>query len=170
MNTHSPPPRRVKKPRNQPVSSFGPEVMAALLRGAREKFLIGPLPYRTAISFHMRIHSLRRAMGLEQHPHFGLVSRAKIKIIWGADAGLAAIEEKTNERGVRRPTDTNAPVMLLIEPHDKDFTTYLVAAGISMDELKEDPLDNLPIGGEPTRSTGDFLDEILRDKKPPGLS
>ena len=89
-----------KKTRTPPaVTSFGPEIMAALLRGAKERFDI-PMPYREAVKFSMRIHSLRHAMRHESHEQVAVVSRTKIRVLWGERADFAPVEEKRNSRGV----------------------------------------------------------------------
>lgn len=165
-----------KNPRIYPVASFGPEIMAALLRGARERFEVGPMPYRKAVAFHMRVHSLRRSMREENHPEYPLTSRALITVAWGPKAGLPAVPEKFNSRNVPRPADPEAPAKLLIRPHDSDFNDVLLAAGVSADELKRDPLDEISSSITPTQGStdrDDYLDGILNrepdSKKPPGV-
>ena len=53
-----PPKRRTRK---ASISSFGPEIMAALLQGSKRRVDL-KLPYRTAIQFRRRVHELRSRM------------------------------------------------------------------------------------------------------------
>lgn len=137
------------------VSSFGPEIMQALLRGAKERFEV-PLTYRMAVQFSQRINRLRRAMREEAHPQYGLVAKTKITIVWGKRAGYPEVEEKASSQNVKTPRDIDSPAKLIIQPHDKEFSAALIAAGIRVDDLRIDPLDEI---ARPT-TTPDFLDQF----------
>lgn len=154
-----------------PVSSFGPEVMAALLKGATREFRVGPMPYRDAVKFHFRIHSLRAAMRAEQHSQYPIVARAKISLAWGERIGKPQPEERISSRNVRSPKDPLTPTILTIAPHDSEFAEHLLRAGIKPEELREDPLARFPASSPAERANEpDYLDQVLsnieRKKKP----
>src|SRR5687767_15058970 len=129
--------KRSRAPRKPPpVSSFGPELMAALIRGAKDTFQI-TMPYRLAVQFARRVHSLRASMLAENHPAYAMVKRTKVRIAWGESVGLPAIPTWKNDRGAEYPEDKNDPVKVIIEPHDRAFHDALTAAGIKPDELRE---------------------------------
>lgn len=157
----------MKKPRKAPVSSFGPEVLATLLRGARERFEVS-LPYNEAISFHLRLHSLRRAMREEQHPQLSIVERVTVSVVWGEKAGFPAVPQRYNSRNVPYPEDRKTPAKLIVQPHDLRFRNALTRAGVHADELKEDPLQEFPTKVvEPEVKPGfDYLDEVTSKKHP----
>lgn len=151
------------------VASFGPEVMQALLRGAREEFTVGPLPYRQAIQFMQRLNKLRQAMMNENHVQYPIVARTKITVVWGEKAGLPPVEEKLSSRNVPSPRDINVLAKLIIRPHDSEFNKVLIDSGIDAASLKEDPIDGLVPRDDP--SGVDFLGQVLAEsnKKPPGV-
>lgn len=134
MNVPPTPKQRSKAP----IESFGPELMATLLKGARERTEV-PMPYRKGVALRRRLNSLRARMREENHPAYSLAMRAMIQLHWGKDAGLDPVPEHTNSQGVRFPDDIDVPAKLIISPRDSEFTTDLQRAGIQAD-LKEDPL------------------------------
>lgn len=154
-----------------PVTSFGPEIMAALLRGSKERFEI-PMPYRDAIKFTMRIHSLRHAMRTEGHEQVNVVSMTKVRVLWGERAGLPPVPERKNSRNVPYPENSDIPAKVVIEPHDREFAQALIAAGIKADELKADPLLDFtpsPNTNGTVPDADDYLDQVLSSKKTPGV-
>ena len=152
--------------RKTPVSSFGPEIMQALLRGAKERFEL-VLPYREAVRFAMRINSLRRAMYDESHSEATLVQKTRVRVRWGEAGGFDKTPEKHSSRNVPFPVDREAPSRLIIEPHDSEFTEALLKAGIEADKLKSDPLaDYTPVSTVPEPGSEDYLDQVLGGKKP----
>lgn len=156
------------KPRTYPVASFGPEMMQALLRGARERYEVGPLPYSKAVNFRQRMNRLRIAMRNESHPHYATVARVSCAIVWGPKAGLPPIEEATSSRNVKYPRNSDDPAKLIIQPHDKEFNDVLVASGISAETMQNDPLDEFPNSTEnPSGTSDDYLDQVLSNKKTP---
>lgn len=137
-----------------PIESFGPELMAALLAGAKKEIRIR-MPYSKAISLRRRIYQLRFRMREDNHPSYHLAARTEIKVLWGAAAGLPepAKPNVYNTRNVARPADTNEPSIMLLRPHDHEFADSLRSAGIET-ELHEDPLKGL---------SGSPLDHLLND-------
>ena len=121
------------KPKSRyPVESFGPELMAVLLKGSREKVILrfeGPdgEGKRRAHSFHRRIHTLRSKMREENHPDHALAARALCSIYWGA-------------RAVTEGAPTSwAPdfsgrmgALIVIRPRDSEFDDVLKQAGVEV--------------------------------------
>ena len=137
-------------PSKPPIESFAPEMLAVLLRGAREEVRL-KTTYRAASHFRQRLNSLRSRMRETKHELYSIVARAEIKILWGADAGLPDIEVSTSKRNVRYPTDSNSPAVLLLRPYDAELSTELQRLGI-----KEHKLDTTDVRG------GD-VDDILAE-------
>lgn len=147
------------------VASFGSEIMQALLRGAREHFAVGPLPYRKAVSFAQRVNQLRSAMRNEDHEHNALVAKARVRVVWGEKAGYTKVLEKHNSRNVPSPLDLDTPAKLIIEPHDREFNEVLVKSGIRAEDLTDDPVASFtPKGGDTSSPTKvDYLDTIFNE-------
>jgi hypothetical protein len=109
------------KPKSRrPVYSFGPRLLALLLKGARERVDIPCPDQRTMHWLQVRIHSLRSAMQAEGHPQYPIVTRA---------------------RTTRSKGDTDC--VLTIQPHDNQFDAILDAAGITADEHHGDLLADI---------------------------
>lgn len=117
-----------------PVESFGPELLAALIAGAKEKFEI-ELPYSSAVKFRQRIYQMRFAMRMANHDQATMVSRTRIQIVWPQGT-----EVKTNTKKVSWPKDPETPCKLIISPYDSEFAVALGKAGIKALELQGDPL------------------------------
>lgn len=152
--TTKPPP----KPRIYPIEAFGPELLAALIRGSKERLEI-PFPqYRLAFPFTRRLSQLRSQMRLQSHPLANVVARCKITIIWPPDTATIVSEKR-----VHRPRDSASPCTVVLLPRDSEFSDVLKRAGITSDELRREVLDDLPhtADGEPVE---DFLDQFT---KPP---
>lgn len=130
----------------QRVESFGPEMMAVLLRGATDGIKI-ELPYHRAIRFRQRLYQLRHAMAVEGHPKYGLVSRVRAAITWDE----TSIQTVRNSKQVPRPTDRRATVTVEVMPLDHEFTQALRDAGL---DLKTAVADEQP---------GVSLDDFLKD-------
>lgn len=112
-----------KRKRRYPVSSFGPEMMAALKKGAVEKLVLKFPNLKAATFFHHRLHTLRSAMREEQHPDAELVSRARASKVWGAKLG----EEYANDfKGLKA-------CHIVIEPNDAQFNAVLAEAGVTVE-------------------------------------
>lgn len=110
-----------KPPR--PVESFGPEILAALLRGAKGHVEM-EVTYRQAIRFRQRVHSLRNAMRLAAHPKYELCSKTCIGI--EIPAGTEVV--RSGRHFV--PVDRGAKVKLILSPNDSEFAEMLAQAGI----------------------------------------
>jgi len=111
-----------------PVSSFGPELLAILLKGARERVEI-PCPDQRYMKYlQMRLQMLRGAMARESHPQYGLVTRARTTRQW--------------DHTVDKDTDC----VLIVQPNDAQFSDALRAAGITVSDATQDLLapDLLP--------------------------
>ena len=106
-----------KRHRNS-VSSFGPELMAVLVRGSRERIEIPFDDWRTMCFFQLRLQTLRGSMRREKHPNLELVERARTARHWDED-----------ERGAKHN------FRLVIEPQDFRFRGAILKAGIHVDEI-----------------------------------
>lgn len=107
-----------------PVSSFGPELLAILLKGARERVEI-PCPDQRYMKYlQMRLQMLRGAMAREAHPQYGLVTRARTTRQW--DASISK----------------DANCVLVVQPNDAQFSGVLAAAGIKVSDVDQDLLDS----------------------------
>lgn len=136
-----------KRSRN-PVASFGPELMALLIKGSRETVIVPCEDKRELQNLQMRIHMLRGAMGREKHPNTTTVQRARTSRMWDLD-----------ENG--NPTNFR----LRVEPQDLRFRAAIAAAGVVVDEahvedILADADTTVPIDPslEPTAPTDSDLD------------
>lgn len=117
-----------------PVSSFGPELMAILLKGARERVEIPCEDQRTMQYLQMRLQMLRGAMGRERHAQYTLVTRARTTRTWDSKKGK------------------DANCILVVQPNDAQFASALKAAGITvtvhdrniLDEVVDDAMGPAP--------------------------
>jgi hypothetical protein len=107
----------VPRKTNRSVSSFGPELLAALIRGG-EKTLAVPMPsFEAAFALRQRLYELRKALRSENHPDCARAYRASIAL----------------------PTkEGDGSSVLTIRPKDEEFTAALRAVGITpIDTQKE---------------------------------
>jgi len=109
-----------------PVSSFGPELLTALTKGAIGRVEIKCKDQRTMRHLQLRLQTLRGSMGREKHPQYQLVTRARTSRTWD-------------------PEDHDKDCVLVIQPNDAQYTDMMREAGITTDELQhgKDILDNL---------------------------
>jgi len=107
-----------------PVTSFGPELMALLIKGSQESVLVPCTDAKELQYLQMRIHMLRGAMSRERHPQLEVVQRARTSRQWKTDPDT------------RRQYDFT----LLVEPNDLRFRASIAAAGVIVDEKKMDDL------------------------------
>lgn len=123
-----------RKVNRQPVSSFGPQLLAVLLKGARQRVEIPCPDQRTMKWLQFRIQTLRGAMDRERHPQFELACRARTSRTWPDKA------------------DPDKDCVLVIQPQDDQFSDILTRAGIPVDDHSRDLLDDKapspPLGGE----------------------
>lgn len=150
-------PRATRMPK--PVSSFGPEILQALIEGSKREIVL-PLPYRKAVFFRQRVNALRAEMRRQNHELLGVVSQTTVRILWGEDAGLPPVPEKKSSTNVRHPTDKNVKVHLIISPADKEFSEALKAAGV---EVKPIAPDTVPNTGS-TEPVEDILANYLKEE------
>ena len=131
-----------------PVSSFGPELLAILLKGATQRVTVPCPDQRTMQHLQMRLQMLRGAMGREGHPNYQLVTRARTSRDWDTD-----------------PLDgTQSNFRLLIQPNDSQFAKLIKDAGVvatSNDrDLLNEALVDLPQMEAPT------IDPYAKFKEP----
>lgn len=117
-----------------PVSSFSPNLLELLLRGARERVELPCPDQRTMQHVQARIHNLRTAMRRENHPQYKLVTRARTARTW-----------------TRGSPDSNC--VLIVQPHDAQFDALFRAAGIETPHHVKDLLDD--VSNAPTTSPAD---------------
>lgn len=121
-------------PRKLPLESFGPELTAALLEGAKREYSIA-LPYGAAVKFRHRIYQLRNAMREAKHHEYPAVARTKLTIAWDRD-----VVTQRNSRGYTWPRDRLTPCLVTISPNDSEFAPALRKAGVTVRDLDIDPL------------------------------
>ena len=111
-----------------PVSSFGPELMAILLKGARERVAI-PCPDQRFMKYlQMRIQMLRGAMAREKHPNYTLVTRTRTTRTWNTALGK------------------DVDCVLIVAPNDSQFSDVLQRAGVDVTPNDVDLLTHPEIG------------------------
>lgn len=130
-----------KKKAKFPLSSFGPQLMAILVKGSREKFALHFDDVRQGRALQARLHTLRARMRDENHPQYGVVTRARTSLKWGREAGFMDAKDE------RKAT-------LTIYPHDSQFNAVLEEAGFAVETLKEDPIHHA-LAPEPNRPAGE---------------
>jgi hypothetical protein len=167
-----------------PVSSFGPELMAFLLKAGRQRTMLLfdskqiPDPddprkqvwdgagKRLAHNFHRRIHTLRSKMREEKHEQFPFAARAKISIYWGPYAVAQGgpkewLHDHKGDRGA----------IIVGRPQDADFTEILQQAGIETGPSPPSPAapstsePEQPIMTDEAAPNVDWLDEIWPEGK-----
>lgn len=136
-----------------PIASFGPELMALLIKGSQEKVVLtfeGEHGRRKAKHLQLRIQTLRARMREERHPDYRITMRAKVSVMWGERAVKenAPVDWKEDEMGYRG-------ALLVVRPHDSEFSDAIAKAGVNVP-----PPTFTPPSSKRT-NTGDFLDEIL---------
>lgn len=149
-----------------PISSFGPELMAFLVKSGQEKVTLkfeGDRGYKEANRFRRRVHTLRQRMREENHSDYIVASRAIVSIFWGNEAiphGAPAewVDDFNHHKGA----------LVIGRPHDADFGDVLKAAGVEVPQTRlPEPAPNpQPDGDHPPPS---MLDDIFTSdfgKKP----
>ena len=114
----SPRPRRVSK---TPVSSFDPILLAALLKGGASPLEIHLESSAAATKLVQRLYAFRKRLRDENHPHASRAQRAKI----------------SNQSGGKHTSTVR------ISPHDFEYREAFRAAGIAIEELKDNLLEDL---------------------------
>jgi len=106
------------------VGSFGPELMAILLKGARERVEIPCPDQRTMKFIQMRLQMLRGAMYREKHSQYELVTRARTTRHWA-------------------PDNKDKDCVLIVQPNDSQFTEIFKQAGVEATPHDRDILDDI---------------------------
>lgn len=114
--------QRKPKPRSKtPVSSFGPELLAALIKGAAEPLELQCPNSAIATKLVQRLYTLRKRMREENHPQSALVQRAKV----------------SNQKGGRHLAT------IFIRPHDYEYRDIFSNAGIAVEQVRSNLLSSL---------------------------
>jgi hypothetical protein len=100
--------------------------MDALIKGAIGRVEIPCPDQRTMMHIQMRLNMLRGAMFREHHEHATLVMRARITRTWDKN-------------------DKNKNCVLVLYPHDSQFSEIFKRAGIEVKQAENDILNG--IGG-----------------------
>lgn len=108
------------------VSSFGPELMAVLLKGAREKIEIPCPDQRTMKFIQMRLQMLRGAMFRERHPQYEIVTRARTSRTW-------------------KSGNKDEDCVLVVAPNDSQFAKLIHDAGVAVTQHDRDILDDVGV-------------------------
>lgn len=112
-----------------PVSSFGPELMALLIKASRERIEVPCQSMNQMKALQMRIHSLRGSMGREKHPQYALVTRVHTSCTWD-------FEKFPSTKAKQFPKNAT-DCKLVLYPKDSQFTDILNRAGITVDDIKD---------------------------------
>jgi hypothetical protein len=121
------------RPSRYPVAAFGPELLAALLKGAEARIEIKLKTSREMTMLQQRIHMLRSSMAKEKHPAYTLAQRARTARHWDEPEG-------TPRTG--KPTRSATNFRLVIEPNDIQFAEALKDAGVVVESHVQDVLDD----------------------------
>jgi len=106
------------------VSSFGPELMAVLLKGARERIEIPCPDQRTMKFIQMRLQMLRGAMYRERHQQYELVTKARTSRTWDK-------------------ADKDKNCILVVAPNDSQFADIFRRAGVEVTSHDRDILEGV---------------------------
>jgi hypothetical protein len=113
------------------VNSFGPELMAVLLKGSRERVEIPCPDQRTMKFIQMRLQMLRGAMFRERHQAYAVVVRARTSRTWNK-------------------SDKDKDCVLVVQPNDSQFADIFKRAGIEVTQHERDILDDLGAQNAPS--------------------
>lgn len=126
-----------------PVSSFGPELLAALREGSSAEVIFDLPSKELATRFKARLNALRAAMRKEDHPLAAQVMRA----------------------GIRSPSDNACRVILA--PRDSEFASALKRASVEVDLFL--PRAQTPLPGTSPDPASDFLSTIIGERSEKGV-
>lgn len=119
------------------VSSFGPELLALLLKGAKEEVHILLPTKKEARRLHFRLNSLRKAMREEIHFLYTLVEKVEI-------------HTKRFVEDEKLYGDGNGKTRVVVSPADNSFAEVIRAAGVDVDE-ELSQVEGVTEGGEDER-------------------
>jgi hypothetical protein len=128
---------RNREHRAKPIESFGAELLAALVEGAKRKVEVR-LPYKKAVHLTQRINMLRREMQQQGHPQYSVASQARLSVSWPPDTDV-----RKTSRGVSIPVNRMTMCTVTIQPADSQFGDALRAAGVVVPTLKHDPTEDI---------------------------
>lgn len=111
-----------------PVSSFGPELLALLVRGAKDVVTIPCPTYRQGRRLQMRLHMLRKQLQREKHAFWEEAYRVH-----------TSLKYKCIRDDPKRPMK-DEPAVLTLRPKDSEFAELLSQAGVQAPRLAHDPL------------------------------
>lgn len=147
MKNPQPPPEKAPRP----VESFGPELFAALLKGATEEVKV-PMTWRQAVRFRQRVHQMREAMRRTSHPKYEICTKVRI----GIEVPFDCPTVKSGRHKV--PVDKGIKVTLVLSPNDSEFGPLLAAAGVR--PLAEIEATTEPLWHEPSVPSTENLDTL----------
>jgi hypothetical protein len=130
MSNNDPKPRFDKNRAKFPLTSFGPELMAVLIKGSRETVVLSFDDVKKARGLQARLHTLRARMRDANHPQYSIVTRARTSLKWGREAGFLSERDKNK-------------ATLTIYPHDSQYREVLERAGFTNEDLVVDPLEEI---------------------------
>lgn len=117
------------------MGTFAPEFLAFMLRGAKNPVSITLGTENEAVRLRFRLHNMRRSMRKQQHPQSEEIENVSLHV-------------KEN--------------VLTAQPKDQRFIEALVAAGITAEELPEQPVLDAPRDRMPKKTEEEELAEINR--------
>lgn len=129
---------------HSPVASFGPELLAALIKGGQEEVRVEFSSHREAFVLRQRLYGLRKALDAENHPLRAEARRATIP----------------NPQEI-----SEGKWVLTIRPVDAGFSSALRNAGVSADSLPKPP----PIP-PPSFPSDDPSEELPQESSPMGAA
>ncbi len=148
-------PEHKKRRPPRPIESYGPELMAALLKGAVDTFTM-EMPFQRAVRFRQRIYQLRFAMESQGHPKYNLVSRVRTTIRWPEGTELVPCGHYFS------PKDRTVTCQITISPNDSEFADDLRKAGVTVGPPEDEVEDEVPIAPDERR---DLLDSLFGERK-----
>lgn len=111
-----------------PVSSFGPELMALLIKASRERVEVPCESMTQMKNLQMRIQMLRGAMNRERHPQYVIATRVHTSCQWDFDK-----HPSTKKTQFPRNAEN---CRLVLYPRDSQFADILAKAGVTTDDIK----------------------------------
>lgn len=156
-----------------PLSSFGPELMQALVAGGRGRVVIPFAEKAKAHSFQRRIHTLRARMRDEDHKDYDVAARAKVSLYWGHRAVEAKLAPGGREADFKDDDRGRLGAWIVIAPQDSEFAEALAAAKITTSDVHAPKVEEevevpVPLNRvAEAEDLDDFVDE-LQDLQPKG--
>lgn len=130
-----------------PIESFGPELRELLLKGSIQRIELKGIKRRVGHRLQQRLNMLRSRMLALNHPDHKIVARARVSLIWG---------KRLDPDSTYGGKDMDQPAMLVVAPHDSDFTDIIKKAGVEVRDITTPPTAE----SEPAPPLTDLLDEL----------